>query len=271
MFVINSQDAGAISPTAEGRAYNVMFHLPQAMIPVFKGASMAVEGIRLNWDVLEASGENEAGSPLDLLFAAVSAVDDPAEVFPFASFDFTGESEDAQLFTSRDAAPFINPPESFRRTTRGLWINGIDPEEAERGSIDGEYMAPTIFGYWGLETDVPVVGGTLYRLSWTVETDGVETAERKSEVPTFRLRVNDSTLQSSAYTNIDSRDNFSDVPMDGEPVTYTTYYQAPAELDGENWIFSFDYIYADQSDDDPTIALILKDLTVEELVTVAVE
>ena len=222
--------------------------------------------MRLGWDVMSFTELNDAGVEMELLHASVVTTEEvalgPLERTAFYFF----EGRQSAGFTPR-ATPALNVPEEFRMTDRGLLIRGIAPENASKWKDEGEWVAPTTFGYWGFESPVPIEGGELYRFEWKVETDGAENAARRAEVPTFRLRVNDTSLQTSYYINIDSRDASSRVPMDGQPETYVGYFEAPPEIDGEKWILSFDYLYSDQSDDDPTIGLILKEVWTHKVLT----
>jgi hypothetical protein len=93
-------------------------------------------------------------------------------------------------------------------------------------------------------------------------------AGQEENVPTFRLRVNDSSLQFAMLLVINSQ-GVRDVPMAGQPVEYVMWLQAPPEVNGNNWLFSFDYLYDSKSNDDPTISLSLRSLTVEEIVLLA--
>ena len=267
--IINSQDRGEVSPPDGSRTYTQLFHLPE-------GAN----GIRLNWDVTNfLPDQNDPGILLELEEASVELGDAALfeiPTYPFAELSF--EDGETHGFTPRDAEPFINGPAEFEADERGLLIRGIPQEEMERQlSIDGEYTAPTTFGYWGLESDVQIWGNVPLRITATVEADGVPLDEeadvppdaplppKREQVPVFRIRVNDYTLQTSHYVNIDSRGRWGNIPTDGDPITYTAYYMPPPEVNNENLIVSFDYLYSEESDHNPEIGLILTNLSIEAL------
>jgi hypothetical protein len=65
--------------------------------------------------------------------------------------------------------------------------------------------------------------------------------------------------------NINSSDENSNVPTQGNPVTYTMYLRTPAAIVGDTWRFAFDYIFTEVTGDDRAAALYLQNLTVEAI------
>ena len=242
---------GDVSPAEPPRVYRHFFLLPGC-----------ANGLGLHWDVLNVGGLNDAGVELELLYVSAVATEESlyGSRVPVVQQSFQGG--DRLGFTPRTGAP-IPPPAEFEADERGLLIRGAEPNA--KTDARNKFLSSQIFGFWGRETNIPVKGGALYRFEWTVETDGVKTASDRTRVPTFRMRVNDSSLQTSYYVNIDSRDTGSRIPMDGQPETYIGYFETPPEIDGGTWILSFDYLYTEQSGADPTIALIFKKVSIDVL------
>ncbi len=150
-------------------------------------------------------------------------------------------------------------PEEFS-DQNGLLIRGVVPS-SERVP----YYEPLQFGYWNTQTDLLLTAGKTYRVRYTVASDATE-AER-AFVPTFRLRASDSSFMMGHVVNIDSVNAEADIPVAGEVVTYDLWFLCPEAVDGNDLNLSFDYLYVDKDTpdaDDPTIALTLKRVEVEE-------
>jgi hypothetical protein len=62
--------------------------------------------------------------------------------------------------------------------------------------------------------------------------------------------------------NIESIDESSRVPTFLESQEYNVWYMAPQELDGNTLMFSFDYLFTPDSNNDPAISLTLETLEV---------
>ncbi len=244
---------GDVSPAEPPRLYRHFFLLPQN-----------ADGLGLHWDMLNTSGMTDAGVELELLHASAVPTEESLYGSPEPVMRLSFRDGEAFGFTPRTGAP-IPPPAEFRPDARGLLIRGTTPSGKAEPASGNPWLSSMIFGFWGRETSVPVRGGTLYRFEWTVETDGAATLQSRVHVPTFRLRVNDSSHQTSYYINIDSRDETSRIPRDGRPETYVGYFKTPPEIDGGTWILSFDYLYAAESDDNPSIAIILKEFRMDKL------
>jgi len=248
VLVATSTGTGSYSATA-ARNYVQYFSQP-----------VGQSQFRLDFDVLNFDPTDAAAATLYLDGVTVEALSSPLTAALVANFDFA--SSGTLGFTPRDATPLLAKPAEFG-TSGGLTIRGIAPGTTTN--------VGAIFGNYGLDTMVPFTAGKLYRLLWTVTSDATEA--NRGRVPTFRLRVNDSSLMFSALTNIDSRNTAVRVPTAGNDITYTQILQAPAEIDGATWIFSFDYLFVktpvdvsvDPNADDPTVQLTLKSIRVEEV------
>ncbi len=145
------------------------------------------------------------------------------------SLDFT--SGTSQGFTPRIAEGIDAP--RFQLTDRGLTIGG---------ALQTARQVPVVFGYWGREVPNTFEGGKLYRLSWTVRSTVAE--GRELDNPTFRLRMNDGSLQASWYAVTTPIGGDARLPFEGSPETYDTWILAPMAVNGERMVFSFDYLVA---------------------------
>jgi subtilisin-like proprotein convertase family protein len=240
VLVITSAGNGNLSPDAAGKSYIQYFSQPAG-----------VDSFRLDFDVLNFDPTDASNATLALDAVAIDSIGTPqVSGTPVASLDF---SAGTQGFTARNAVPLLEVPAHYLTNGGGLGIRGADP-------VRGLAPAGTIFGYWGAETSIPVIGGKLYAFTFSVSSDA--TSEQRTQVPTFRMRINDSSLKLSAYVNIDSRDNATRVPVNGNPENYVLWVQVPQEVDGQNLIFSFDYLWTPETDDNATITLTLENLAV---------
>ncbi len=150
-------------------------------------------------------------------------------------------------------------PEEFT-DQNGLLIRGVVPS-SERVP----FYELLQFGYWNTQTDLPLLAGKIYRARYTVASDATE-AER-AFVPTFRLRASDSSFMMGHVVNIDSVNAETNIPLAGQDVTYDLWFLCPEAVDGNYLNLSFDYLYVEKDTpdaDDPTIALTLKRVEVEE-------
>ncbi|MCC6547452.1 hypothetical protein IT570_09825 [Candidatus Sumerlaeota bacterium] len=245
-LVISSAANGDVSPPTGGRSYSQFFSQPAG-----------VTQFRLDLDILNFD-------PTDAVHATLSLDNVVVESLPFpipneafgvtiATYDF--HTNGSSGFTPRNAAPALMPPQEFN-SLDGLSI---------RGTVAPGSAMDTIFGYWGAESGPPVIADAFYAMTFTVRSTA--TTATKSQIPTFRFRINDGTLKTSAVVNIDSRDGNSRVPVDGAQESYTLYYQAPSEVSGTNLIISFDYLYAHNTGDDANIAVILDSLVIRQYVS----
>jgi hypothetical protein len=143
-------------------------------------------------------------------------------------------------------APVLKAP-LFSAGANGLTIAG-DPASTTPGTTFGAYTAAV---------GLPLAADTVYRIDWTVTSDSATAAT----VPTFRLRVNDSTLQGAWYANIASTGEGQLSPA-GVPRTYSAYFRTPATLVGSTWLLSFDFLNTPEDGDTVTTGLTLQQLTI---------
>ncbi|CAN5424848.1 hypothetical protein BH09SUM1_BH09SUM1_03910 [soil metagenome] len=119
------------------------------------------------------------------------------------------------------------------------------------------------FDYFGkTEGAARFEGDHLYRVDWTIASHA--TAENAHSLPGFRLRVNSESFQFAALLDIEPRAAQQTLPLAGAPQTYSLYFKAPAAIDGEAAIFSFDYLTTLEATADSTQPIILQQLSVSE-------
>src|SRR5690606_25476003 len=112
------------------------------------------------------------------------------------------------------------------------------------------------FGFWSGET-IDLVAGREYIARFKVATDGTVLP---SEVPAFRLRLNDSSHQFAVYANIESTGDYQVVPDDEGGEWYEVEFLVPNSSDVTQLIASFDYLLPANSDNSPHAGIILKEL-----------
>lgn len=242
-LLISSTELGNVSPPMGGRNYYQFFSQPAG-----------VSQFRLDLDVLNFDPSDAANARISLDNVVVEALALPNEAFgqTVGSFDFVANG--SLGFTQRNAFPILTSPQEFSQTN-GLLIRGTLIPNTANGNI---------FGYWGAETAINVLGNTFYSLTFRARSTA--TAATKAQVPTFRFRINDSSLKTSAILNIDSRDGISRVPVDGVQEAYTMYFMAPPEIANNSLIISFDYLYAHNTGDDANIAVMLDSIIIRQYV-----
>lgn len=238
VLVISSVENADLSPTSEGQLYRSFFTLPAEETD-----------FRLNFDMLNFDADNATSVTValdsaSLEFLGTAMLMNEATV---ASFDLT--TTETVGFVERTAPPLVAA--NFEATSAGLTLRYTGEPLAQNESA---------FGFWFLETEVPFEGGKLYRVRWTV---GSEATDANAEdLGTFRLRINDSSFKTSMYVNVDSSTAHARVPVNGEPQVYDLYFQAPAEIDGDNWLFSFDYLLTGDTANDGSIGVSLQGLEI---------
>ncbi|MCC5878066.1 MAG: hypothetical protein JJU11_17750 [Candidatus Sumerlaeia bacterium] len=248
MVITPNGNSTSLAPAEEGTVYVQYFSQPEG-----------IADFRLFFDVLNFSEIAAATGTVGLDSLSLEALPSGSITMPevvVAEFDFTNGN--ANGFTSRTASP-LGAPAEFTASDEGLLIRGVEQGEEAEDDV--------IFGFWGLETEVPFLPGTLYMLTWTLNTDA--DASQIDAIPTMRMRVNDGSLQLASILTLDSQDG-ARLPVDGQSEVYYQWIQTPDEIAGSPWIFSFDLLWterpaADPTADDPTIAVILESLTIEAI------
>jgi hypothetical protein len=111
----------------------------------------------------------------------------------------------------------------------------------------GQPQSNFVFGSWTKETNIQLTRPTPmtgYLLIWDVKSK-ININDRQ-QVPTFRLRVNDSSLARSWYINLDSTGSAPRVPTVGNPKTYYQWIEPPPNITDSTMILSFDFLWVNQ-------------------------
>lgn len=214
--VITSAGNGDFSPTSLNRLYTHLFDQPSGQ-----------NQIRTDFDILNFQPDNSPNATLyldDVMLSSftTSALSNETLVGGYSFFN-----SNTNGFTPRYSSVTSSPV--FEATRDGLAIHG--------SGVAGD----VIFGYWGHESDIALQSNHIYKVNFHVKS--AATSANKADVPTFRLRMNDSSYKLSSYLNIESLSDASIIPADGQTKTYSLYFYAPPELNGNTLIFSFDYLW----------------------------
>lgn len=255
---INSEEPATLTPGNASKTFIQLFE-----------QRTDTPGFNLFFDHFNFFDQKQAGVTY-LLDEVILEVIDPAGLPAPANeilYDFTSDEPTSPTFAQGNAEMFFSTPEDFF-TSGGLAIRGVNPAPEVAPAQNILPTTTTVFGFWGTEEvdALTVQAGEIYRLEWTVGSD----AATSLTVPTFRLRVNDESLQFAAVTQIESEEG-GVIPVAGEDQTYVQWFTIPSEIDGERLLLSFDYISAQGSDNDPGVALILRSLNVQILPPPAIE
>lgn len=250
VLVITSLTEGALSPSTTQRSYTQLFSQPED-----------VTTFRLDFDTLNVDPADAASATIALHRVTVEAEQGPeletGEIV--RTYNFADSATNG--FTPRTAPP-ISPLQISIPTSRGLLLQGT-PTFGTGTALSGG--SGQQFGFWCLESDIPMEGGVLYRITFRVSSTA--TAANGAMLPVFRMRINDSSLQFSSYVNIDSRSEgskgFSRVPVDGESELYYLYFVTPPEIAGNPFIFSLDYLWTFDANDDPSLGVVFERIEVQ--------
>ncbi|MCC5878043.1 MAG: S8 family serine peptidase [Candidatus Sumerlaeia bacterium] len=178
------------------------------------------------------------------------------------AFDWTATTYNSRLeklvffnnnnrgWTARTAPPLGTIP--GRLTSTGLELGPVDDPESVG------------FSFWGSPEAAPQVileQGRFYRATFRVKSN--LPADQARQLPVFRLRMNDETLQMSSLVLIDARRSTSMVPVGGQHMDYILTWEVPSALHGKAARFGFDMLYIPNDDKDPNARLTLEALRVE--------
>lgn len=240
VYVVSSIGDVSTLPVSYGYLYRQFFVLPEGQ-----------DYMRMDWDVINFDPNDLANGQLALTRVNIQAVDPidygaPSET---TSFDFRTGSNG---FTSRTAAPTFAATEFPHSPTLGLGIRQHPDKGTGEPAVD--------FGFWGKEDALTIHGDSIYRFEWIIESDA--TPEQRAQVPTFRLRMNNGSLQYSAYINVDARNADSIIPVVGQPQAYDLWVRALETVPQDSAILSFDFIGTGADGEDPKIGVYLRELNV---------
>ncbi len=203
---------------------------------------------RFSFDVLNFNGIDENSA---LRLQDVSQ--QPVSIMPLntVTYDFSNGNENG--FVPQSAPPLL--PATGVATSDGIRLTGvtIGEEVPAEGIIFGSYTRPNVYA---------LEGGKRYVVGVRVSSTA-DSADAAS-VPTFRLRVNETSLQMAWYTNLESVSSLSLTPTtSNSPFIYLCFH-VPPELDGTQAILSFDYLWAAGTGNDPSIGIVIEEVNIAE-------
>ncbi len=219
---------------------------------------------RLDFDALNAFPD-DAPMPTLTLTQACAQIIIPSDIGKLTTIDTYDLTANNPGFVFESPGT-LQTPSTFN-DIEGLYTRGLDPFEARGGGDNFE--TPTIFGSWtadGLYT-LPAGGGT-FIISADVTTDLVDDNEQAAEqtVPTLRIRVNDGSFNYSGYLNLESVGQDPPLTINGQTSTHNFWFVVPEEVGGNDLIISFDYLYASESGNDPTVGITIVGMTLSQFV-----
>jgi hypothetical protein len=238
VVVITSTGDGALSPPTSGRTYPLFVLMPDTQ-----------NQFSLSFDVLNFDPNDVFHVDLSLDQVTMTAVgtDNLTGEQAHLSQNFLGNQSNG--WTPRNAAPTFAVPNSAV-TTDGLQIGGGGAEAIQ-------------FGFWGSPEGTNLVNlqaNRLYAVTFEMGSDA--DAGSKSQVSTFRGRINTASSQLSAYILSESSSDAARTPISGQPLSYTCYFAAPPEQAGQELLFSLDWLYVPNTGNSNAIPIYLRTLNV---------
>ncbi len=164
-----------------------------------------------------------------------------------------------QSFFSEFTIPGVAQPQ-LSKDGSGLTMSGSYPV-LPRGEAP-----PWIVGGFEMTFPQPIEADKTYRVTATVSSDA--DVDPNDEVPTFRIRVNDSSFQGSWYLNIDSTQSEKYISFGDIPKEYQLYFQPGPDLAGNNIIFTIDYLWVNGDGRDRTVDLTLREVKLDTVTLV---
>lgn len=217
---------GANSPTPQGRDYDL----------VYRTSPFGTGTQRFAFDVIHFIPEDAFGSvTLKALTVTASPLGETNRR-PEAVYTFDNGTEGWETRNGGSAFRIPDYP------TAPGWI-GISPA----GRLDS-------FGFWKSPAVIPADSARIYIVKFTVDSD--VPSNKKSKVPTFRLRVNESNFDAATGLDVPSHSNAERSPTDGAPQQYTVYFRPSGSTTNARLVISFDLFHVMPSDDgDATVRL----------------
>ena len=158
-------------------------------------------------------------------------------------------------------SPFLAPQSAL--TAGGLRVGPASPSGSS--TYFGFWHSPDNFQDSGVvDGAVKLASDRLYRATFTVGSSASN--QTASLLPAFRLRMNDGSLNYSAYMNIESTGPSTILPTSIQPSAYNLFFEGRTEIEQSPLIFSFDYLLP-PSTNDGSLTLTLRSLVVESFQT----
>ncbi len=158
----------------------------------------------------------------------------------------------------KSAAPLSTPEFNF------------DPNGLRVGPVAITFFNEVNFGFWSspdidFSNALFLEGNRLYEATFTVSSSA--TPSELINLPTFRLRMNDSSLNMSSYVNVESVSNGAQLPAAGAPQQYKLFFESREEISGNPVIFALDYLFIPGGDNSPTESITLENLEIQSFLS----
>ncbi len=207
------------------------------------------------FDLLNFGATDQADGGLSLDYLAVNRMQESDIQFIQETFDCTNTT-DQEKFTDFNALG-VDSPVRFRGP-QGMSLFGRLQLMPLKHEAKGGTLPPWIFGGYTTTFQDPIVENTTYRLEVTIASSTTEATT--GALPTFRIRVNDSSFKASWYLNVDSVGENVTLPSQEGDATYRLYFTPRPELAGNDLIFSLDYLWVNGDGNSISKAILLKEV-----------
>lgn len=247
---VSSTTVNGFTPTSTNTMdYDLYFQIPENQ-----------SSLRLFADVLNFGGADAANASVFVQNVTVENIDLNLLSTPeiVRNDDLDQDSfQNLYRVTGADSSGSVN----FLPVT-----NNADDENTGRGLRLGPVVnrstaaSDVHYGSFESTSGVPMNADRLYEIEFYVSSD----ASSRSQVPSFRLRVNDESLNFAKAVQVDSINNSSRVPVDNNPIRYKLWLATPLSLEGNQIRPSFDYILPGPSDNSGDVSITLEQLIMKE-------
>lgn len=232
---VSSQD-GAFGPYLDGRTYRQFFSMPDGN-----------RNVRYYFDVLNVDRMDAAVSNQSLDFvASFNRTNFPYQIINPSVLNLNFRNGQQHGFTFGTAAPAI-PGAGGDNTNFGLGIGG-------EGLGNG-----LLFGFWSGNTGVAVEPNSLYEFRFVLTSNAPASAA--ANIPTTRVRVNDSRFYSAHSTVLESTTT-EHLPTAGNVATHRVWVATDASMGGSTFITSMDWLNAPGTGNDPNIIVYLQEINI---------
>jgi hypothetical protein len=236
MIVVSSNDASVYSPTVTGQDYTLHFEAPTH-----------IDDLRFSFEMMNFGATDEPLATLALdqvVLSTLRADDVTAAATLEATITFDASDEGWLPVT---VAPFAEPVLSYDAA------NG-------RLALQNQAAATDLFGFWSSPNDgtaLTMDPGRVYYAVYTVATD----VTNASNVPGFRLRMNESGYRVSQLSALSSQLGSEALPSAGNPKDYVVFFP-PNTAAGSSLLFSIDILATPGDDDVDTGSIFLDEVNV---------
>ncbi|CAN5472395.1 hypothetical protein BH09SUM1_BH09SUM1_34200 [soil metagenome] len=239
--VDNVHGRDAFGPSLQGNDYEQFFLAPAHS-----------DSLRMDFDVIAPDPADASPAVISLDSARLEPVTIDEQTTTVMYYDFRNSQTNG--FALAAPHPTMTPA-SFTgaATAEGLLL-------IADASQTTHILAFQFFGK--TEGALRFEGDHLYRADFMIASH--VSAANAHSLPGFRLRVNSESFQFATLLHVEPQNAQQPLPIAGAPVTYSLYFKAPAAINGEAAIFSFDYLTTPEAEADSAQPIILQQLSVSE-------